>query len=240
MAAASQHPTPARSRTPRGRWAERVVLFLGVCLPVPVFAGTGLAIPLPAAVERMAAAIVPFADVAAGRATEALARSSGGSITLAPGERPRSRPATRRPRSTNPATRRAEQGPRAAGAPVKKRPVPQNEKATGTRNPQTPTPEPVADEPAQESQPEPATQNPPPTPAVEEPKPQPPPPPPPAREPAPPVPLPLPPPPPPPPPVREPPRPLPAEDPIDEVTKPVKDLLPPPLRDVLDGLLPGK
>src|SRR5918998_4327444 len=44
------------------RLRERVLVFLGVCLPVPVFAATGLSVPLPATVERMAAELVPFAD----------------------------------------------------------------------------------------------------------------------------------------------------------------------------------
>jgi hypothetical protein len=45
------------------RLRERALVFLGVCLPVPVFAATGLSVPLPATVERMAAKLVPFGDV---------------------------------------------------------------------------------------------------------------------------------------------------------------------------------
>jgi hypothetical protein len=53
----------AASGRTRVRLRERVLVFLGVCLPVPVLAATGLSVPLPATVERMAAELVPFADV---------------------------------------------------------------------------------------------------------------------------------------------------------------------------------
>src|SRR5688500_6722060 len=43
---------------------QRILLFLGVCLPVPLLAATGLSIPLPATVERLAAGLVPFAEAA--------------------------------------------------------------------------------------------------------------------------------------------------------------------------------
>jgi hypothetical protein len=45
-----------------GRRCEHVVVALGICLPVPLFAATGLSLPLPPTVERLAAAIVPWAD----------------------------------------------------------------------------------------------------------------------------------------------------------------------------------
>jgi len=80
---------------------ERTLMVLGVCLPVPLLAATGLAVPLPATVERLAVALVPWADVAALDANEALKRgtrglivldrseraATGGEVVLAPGER---------------------------------------------------------------------------------------------------------------------------------------------------------
>jgi hypothetical protein len=51
----------AAQRT-RMRPRDRLLAVLGVCLPVPVFAATGLSLPLPATVERMATELVPFAQ----------------------------------------------------------------------------------------------------------------------------------------------------------------------------------
>jgi hypothetical protein len=42
---------------------ERVLLALVVCVPVPALALSGLNVPLPSVVERVAAALVPFAGV---------------------------------------------------------------------------------------------------------------------------------------------------------------------------------
>lgn len=46
-----------------GVW-ERVMLALVVCVPVPALALSGLNVPLPSVVERIAAGLVPFANVA--------------------------------------------------------------------------------------------------------------------------------------------------------------------------------
>lgn len=78
MTAASQHLASPPSRAPR--W-ERLLIVLGICLPVPLFAATGLTIPLPASVERLAAALVPWAEMV--DSNRALLR---GTIVLAPGE----------------------------------------------------------------------------------------------------------------------------------------------------------
>jgi hypothetical protein len=238
MHAAPEHSISALSRTLRGRRLERVVLVLGVCLPVPVFAGTGLAIPLPAAVERIAAALVPFADVAAAQATETLAR---GSITLAPGERQATRSAPSAERQTDSVAARARNGRHAPAVGEKTRPSPGDER--NGSSPLTPTPEPAAGAPASDSPAEPAHEEPASSPAREEP----------AARPEPPAPLPpgadpLPPPPPPPPlPPPPPPPPRPVEEVVDKVRKtepvveePVRDILPPPVKDAVDGLLPGK
>jgi hypothetical protein len=263
MAAAPQSSTSTLARIPRGRGLERLVLVLGVCLPVPVFAATGLAMPLPAAVERIAAALVPFADVAAAQATDALAR---GSITLAPDERPASRAATRRRTAVDRPAGRARRLLRPPGSGGDKtRSAPQDATPAKTKSPLTPRPaERGAEEPApaQDSQPEPAGDEPAPSPgpAREEreprpeqppappapPPPGPPPPAPPPPAPPPPAPrLPAPPPPPPVPPPPPPPRPV--EDVVDKVREttpvvdgPVKDVVPPPLKDAVDKVLPGK
>ena len=44
------------------RFWERVMLVLVVCVPVPALALSGLSVPLPSVVERVAAALVPFGD----------------------------------------------------------------------------------------------------------------------------------------------------------------------------------
>jgi hypothetical protein len=46
------------------RFWERVMLALVVCVPVPALALSGLNVPLPSVVERVAAALVPFASAA--------------------------------------------------------------------------------------------------------------------------------------------------------------------------------
>ena len=60
-----------------------MLIVLGICLPVPLFAATGLTIPLPATVERLAAALVPWVETAMVDSNGALLR---GTIILAPGE----------------------------------------------------------------------------------------------------------------------------------------------------------
>jgi len=74
-----------RARVHDGRW-ERVLAVLGVCLPVPLLALTGLSIPLPAGVERLGAALVSWADASVGGANP-LGLGDRGSIVLASGER---------------------------------------------------------------------------------------------------------------------------------------------------------
>lgn len=77
-------PAPEPSTASR-RW-QRILAVLGVCLPIPLLAATGLSIPLPAPVERIAAALVPWADAATLAANEALAPGARGSIVLLAGE----------------------------------------------------------------------------------------------------------------------------------------------------------
>jgi hypothetical protein len=61
---------------------DRLLVVLGVCLPVPVFAATGLSLPLPATVERMATELVPFAQPV----TTPTGGIAGGSIVLTEAE----------------------------------------------------------------------------------------------------------------------------------------------------------
>jgi hypothetical protein len=68
-----------------GRW-ERIFAVLGVCLPVPLLALTGLSIPLPAGVERIGAALVAWTE-SSGDAADPLGVGDRGSIILASGER---------------------------------------------------------------------------------------------------------------------------------------------------------
>lgn len=63
------------------RWRHAFAI-LGVCLPVPVSAVTGLSLPLPAVVERLAAGLVPWVETAGVQANEALARGAVGSIGI--------------------------------------------------------------------------------------------------------------------------------------------------------------
>lgn len=82
MAAAHQHiapdpriirgrPLEQSNRGRAQRISERILIVLGVCLPVPLLAMTGLSIPLPATVERLAASLVPWASAAPLHSTEA-------------------------------------------------------------------------------------------------------------------------------------------------------------------------
>jgi hypothetical protein len=91
MFAATAH-LPRTSRFTRARTSLRLdvaAVALGVCLPIPLLAATGLSLPLPASVERLAAALVPWADSAPLDASRE-ARGENGSITELPGERSRS------------------------------------------------------------------------------------------------------------------------------------------------------
>src|ERR671917_49916 len=86
------------------RLRERVLVFLGVCLPVPVLAATGLSVPLPATVERLAATLVPFVEAAPMRGAALAARASSGVIIRTPEEEGRSsRDGRRRPSGRRPA-----------------------------------------------------------------------------------------------------------------------------------------
>ena len=68
------------------RWT-RFFALLGVCLPVPICAVSGLSIPLPAIVERIAVSLVPWADGVAMSANEPLHTGTGGSIVTGADER---------------------------------------------------------------------------------------------------------------------------------------------------------
>ena len=74
----------ARLRPRLSRRVEHLLVALGICLPVPVFAVTGLSVPLPTTVERLAAALVPWVNADA----TAEAQPVAGEIVRAPRERP--------------------------------------------------------------------------------------------------------------------------------------------------------
>jgi hypothetical protein len=84
MTAASRHPSPTAFL---GRRLERILLVLVVCVPVPTLALSGLAIPLPGVVERIGAALVPWADAATLDSHTLASSTTGGSIVLTPGQR---------------------------------------------------------------------------------------------------------------------------------------------------------
>ena len=81
---AINYPTfvsPSRPRRLRsaGRF-ETIVVAAGICLPVPLLAVTGLSVPLPNVVERIAAALVPWAEPVAFESSEL----QGASGTIVP------------------------------------------------------------------------------------------------------------------------------------------------------------
>jgi hypothetical protein len=87
------------------RW-ELALIVIGLSLPIPLFAATGLSLPLPATVERLAAALVPWTNAAALEENQALDTGARGSIVRAPGE----------PAPESPVTPSAAANPRAADA----------------------------------------------------------------------------------------------------------------------------
>lgn len=84
MTAASRHHSPLSPRGFLSQRLERIALLLVVCVPVPALALSGLNVPLPSIVERAAAALVPWANVATLDA-DALAATRG-SIVHAAGQ----------------------------------------------------------------------------------------------------------------------------------------------------------
>jgi hypothetical protein len=88
MTVAPEHLIPHAAPTRLTRRCEHLLIVLGICLPVPLLAVTGLSIPLPATVERIAAALVPWANAATLDDNQALARGAGGSIVRMPSEHP--------------------------------------------------------------------------------------------------------------------------------------------------------
>jgi hypothetical protein len=74
---------------------ERLLAFLGVCLPVPVLAATGLSVPLPGTVERMATELVPFTSSTTSPGSRI---SAGGTIVLTLAEQEGARLVVAKPR----------------------------------------------------------------------------------------------------------------------------------------------
>lgn len=73
------------SARPRG-WGQ-LLCVAAVLFAVPVFAAVGLSLPLPVTVERIAANLVPFANVSALDSQASSAARTHGTIVLSPGER---------------------------------------------------------------------------------------------------------------------------------------------------------
>jgi hypothetical protein len=134
---------PAIGRS--GRF-ETLVLVLGLCLPVPVLAATGMSVPLPSVVERIAAALVPWAEAPVADPT--LPLGARGSIVLDPSER---KGATAQAPSGQ-STSRPEPVATQATAPdaPSQRPVRMSPAATGVRIPSEPIlrPRPAAPAPS--------------------------------------------------------------------------------------------
>ena len=116
-------PFSSIARTLR-RW-ERLLIVLAVCLPVPVLAATGLSIPLPPTVERLAAALVPWAAAANLEADDSPTVGAKGTIVLAPRELTQARLARQdaalvdvsrnHPRTSTTAEERSEKGGKGGG-----------------------------------------------------------------------------------------------------------------------------
>jgi hypothetical protein len=114
MATAPVHPTALPARLTTRRW-EHALIVLGICLPVPLLAATGLSIPLPSSVERIAASFVPWTNTAALEQNEALAGGQKGAIVHGPGERPRTASTAAPSAATNPRVETTADPPSKAG-----------------------------------------------------------------------------------------------------------------------------
>jgi hypothetical protein len=86
MSLAPSYPLPSAARVQFARRWELVLIVIGLSLPIPLFAATGLSLPLPATVERLAAALVPWTNAAALEENQALDTGARGSIVRAVGE----------------------------------------------------------------------------------------------------------------------------------------------------------
>lgn len=100
------YPLSSAARVQLARRWELALIVIGLSLPIPLFAATGLSLPLPATVERLAAALVPWTNAAALEENQALATGARGSIVRAPGE----------PAPESPGTPSAAANPRSADA----------------------------------------------------------------------------------------------------------------------------
>jgi hypothetical protein len=106
MSVAPGYPIPPPARVQVARRWELALIVIGLSLPIPLFAATGLSLPLPATVERLAAALVPWTNAAALEENQALDPGARGSIVRAAGE----------PALESPGTPSAATNPRAADA----------------------------------------------------------------------------------------------------------------------------
>jgi hypothetical protein len=131
------------SRRTHMRPRDRLLVVLGVCLPVPVFAATGLSLPLPATVERMATELGPVAQPV----TPAEGGVASGSIVLTEAERlqARTRPLASRTRVAVALAPQREVAQRRQGKPAGNPAGPSRSDDTlPVEHPVTPDPAPVA------------------------------------------------------------------------------------------------
>jgi hypothetical protein len=106
MSLAPGYPLPSAARVQLARRWELALIVIGLSLPIPLFAATGLSLPLPATVERLAAALVPWTNAAALEENQALDTGARGAIVRALGE----------PAPESPGTPSAAANPRTADA----------------------------------------------------------------------------------------------------------------------------
>jgi hypothetical protein len=149
---------------------QRILLFLGICLPVPLLAATGLSLPLPATVERLAAGLVPFAEAATLEGADESAQRQRALIVQTPAEKRAAArvrgavtartPAARAARRAAPphrptGGRRSSPSAKPKPGPAKTSPEPTNDEPTGSpAEAESPQPQPEP-EPQPEPQPQP-------------------------------------------------------------------------------------
>ena len=162
MVTPRSHPKGPRRDSFAATRLERILLGIVVCVPVPVFALSGLNLPLPGVVERVAAALVPWAD-AATLDDHVVASALTPRSVVAVNEQSRSRALTGSSRVEPGLARRpgarasmakvhvaAPDVPTTAGgdtsAPTEPAPAPPAEPPVDEREPDVPTTEPAPDE----------------------------------------------------------------------------------------------
>jgi hypothetical protein len=99
------HSEPDENAAATMSWRRRTALVLAVALPIPVFAASGLALPMPSALERLVRSLVtgteaPVHDFADGEGAVVDAYGGGGPRSPRTREREAALPVVRTPRSS--------------------------------------------------------------------------------------------------------------------------------------------